>query len=97
MRDVVLKIGVDADANLSPNLREARQQRILMPDVARQLDAGDAPIFAIERFDDAPGAVLAAVVDEHDAAAFADLARRDQVEPLALERAGGFGQGRFSL
>jgi len=43
-RDVVLQVGVERDHGIGfANLREqSRQQRILMTDVARQLEAADA-------------------------------------------------------
>ncbi len=67
--NVILEIGVHAQQNIPVAGIQARQQGILMPAIARQLDAADARVRARKPFDHLPGAVTAAVVDEHHLAA----------------------------
>ena len=68
--DIVLEIGVQGDGTVRPfpGGHQTGQQGVLMTPVVGQLEAGNQAVFLVEPGDQLPGAILAAVVHQQDAA-----------------------------
>ena len=60
----VLRVGIEDDNGVARGPRQARAQRRLMAEVARQTDALPAGVAAVQRADVFPGAVAGTVVDQ---------------------------------
>jgi hypothetical protein len=65
-RYVVLEIGVDADQYIARSCEQSSKDGALLTEVPGQLQAVDAGVLGCQAFDDAPGAVGRAIVDEED-------------------------------
>ena len=89
-RNVVLQIGVERNRGVGfADLRQqSGEQRVLVADIARQLQALHAAgMLARRLLDQSPGAVAAAVVDEQHVARGRDVAHRDQLLDIGKQQA----------
>ena len=97
--DVVLTVAVDGDGDVTlvARLHEPGEHRVLVAAVAALADADIVLVLCGELADDLPGLVLAAVVDEEDAAVLGDLARGAQVPELLQEQRSGQRKDRLLI
>ena len=61
----ILQVAVHDDCDIARDVLQDRGEGGLVPEVAGQRDRDEAPVPAGGRLDDGPGAVGAAVVDQH--------------------------------
>ena len=95
--DIVLPVAVDADGDVAAvfRLHQPCPDRPLVPSVAALRNALEARVFRGQRRDNLPRLVLAAVVDEQNAALVADFPRVCELTHLVAEHAAGNRQYAF--
>jgi hypothetical protein len=83
----VLEVRVHRDHGFAARGREAREQRVLVAEVARQAHAADTGIALAQAHDRVPRAVRAAVVHDHELpvnAELLELAEQARVENVEI-------------
>ena len=92
--DVILPVAVDGDGDVALvlGLHQSGQDSVLVAPVAALADAQVMLVPAGQVTNNVPGFVLAAVVDEEDAAVLTDLAGGREGFDLIQEHGGGDGQ-----
>ena len=90
--DVVLQVGVDADDRVTARGQHARQQRVLMSVIARQLDPVAVRVGGREPFDHVPRTVGRPVVHEIQRAVGRDCAGVHELREQRRQPRSGDGQ-----